>query len=730
MKIIFRFLIIFFLLLAISIVYLSTVGIETSKFNKQIGSIVKNINNDLEIELEPVKIILDPFNLEFNAKTVGPKLKIKDKTIELESIKTKIIIDTFFNDNFSLKNLDISSRSLEVGNLISFSRNIKNTPELYILEKIVKKGFIICDVNLEFDKEGKVKNNYTINGIIKDAQFKFFKRYDLNKINFSFDFQKEIFELKDLKLSLNNTSLISEKIKVKKTIDKNFFVEGSVRTSNLNLKDELLVEFSKNYFPKLNLINLELNSMNKFSFITNKKFKINNLQLSSKVKIINLKIQNDLKLDNFMPDIKNEININDHLINIDYKKDRLSISGKGDIFFQKNKDLITYDIIKKKNNLDFKVNLFVDKNPISINSLSYKKKSDLKAKIILSGSYENNHKTIIKSFLYKEKKNIIKANQISLNKKFKIKSLQEINFEYFDQDLRENKFKILKKKGNKYEIVGAKFNANSLINNLIENNSNDLKIFDKKFNFIIKIDQVFLDKEHVVNNLRGNLNFDNNEIRNAELNAFFSKNKKLTLTIKKNDTEKVTTLFLDQAEPIVKRYKFIKGYKGGSLDFYSSKKGNKSFSNLKIYNFRLKDLPILTKLLTLASLQGIADILSGEGITFDEFEMNFENQNRLMTISEMYAIGPAISILMDGYIEKNKLISLRGSLVPATTINKAIGNIPVLGKILVGSKTGEGVFGVSFKIKGPPDKLETSVNPIKTLTPRFITRTLEKIKKN
>ena len=41
-----------------------------------------------------------------------------------------------------------------------------------------------------------------------------------------------------------------------------------------------------------------------------------------------------------------------------------------------------------------------------------------------------------------------------------------------------------------------------------------------------------------------------------------------------------------------------------------------------------------------------------------------------------------------------------------------------------------GVFGVSFKIKGPPKKLKTTVNPIKTLTPRFITRTLEKIKRN
>ena len=83
---------------------------------------------------------------------------------------------------------------------------------------------------------------------------------------------------------------------------------------------------------------------------------------------------------------------------------------------------------------------------------------------------------------------------------------------------------------------------------------------------------------------------------------------------------------------------------------------------------------------------------------------------------------------MDGYIQKDELVSLRGTLVPATTLNKVIGSIPFLGNILVGKKTGEGVFGVSFKIKGPPKKLKTTVNPIKTLTPRFITRTLEKIK--
>ena len=110
--------------------------------------------------------------------------------------------------------------------------------------------------------------------------------------------------------------------------------------------------------------------------------------------------------------------------------------------------------------------------------------------------------------------------------------------------------------------------------------------------------------------------------------------------------------------------------------------------------------------------------------------MSYINEGNLMTIDEIYAIGPAISIMMEGYVEREKLISLRGTLVPATTINRSIASIPLLGDILIGKKIGEGVFGVSFKIKGPPKDLKTTVNPIKTLTPRFITRTLEKLKKN
>ena len=141
--------------------------------------------------------------------------------------------------------------------------------------------------------------------------------------------------------------------------------------------------------------------------------------------------------------------------------------------------------------------------------------------------------------------------------------------------------------------------------------------------------------------------------------------------------KKLQHYFLIKQNLLLKRYKFIKGFEKGDLDFYSIKKNGLTKSKLKIDNFKIKEIPALTKLLTLASLQGIADLLTGEGIRFNDFEMNFQNKINLMTIDEIYAIGPAISILMEGYIEKENLISLRGTLVPATTINRTISSIPV-----------------------------------------------------
>ena len=67
-------------------------------------------------------------------------------------------------------------------------------------------------------------------------------------------------------------------------------------------------------------------------------------------------------------------------------------------------------------------------------------------------------------------------------------------------------------------------------------------------------------------------------------------------------------------------------------------------------------------------------------------------------------------------------------MVPAKNLNKFLSKIPVVGKIIIPKEVGEGLFGVSFKMKGLPDNIKTTVNPVKTLTPRFIHQGFEKSK--
>ena len=727
MKIIFKLIISILIILSFILTYFSIFGIETDRFNGQIENKIKNIDNKTEIKLDKIKLVLDPFKFKIKLKTLGPKLKNQNVIIEIESLKTQVSLKALFENKFSIENLQISTNSIEIKNLIKFLRLFQNTTELFILEKVFQNGYLIADIKLEFDSEGNIKNNYEIDGFFRDGKLNILRKYNFQKLNLIFKYQKDNLLLNDIAFSLNKLNFISENISIKKNKD-DFFINGKVSHKKVEFDERNLNLLIKPFLPKIGFEKLKFSSESDFSFNVSKKFKFKDFTFRSEVLIDKFSISNNFDFKEFFPNIKENLSFSDHKLSIEYLKNDLYIKGNGNILIQDKNDFLTYSINKINDSTNFKTSIDINDNPFKINFLNYENNKKNKTSIKLEGSIKKKDLIFIKSFSIKEKKNEINITSFHLNKKFEVIKLGLVNLDYIDKEKQKNFIQLYPKK-DKYHLKGIFFNANKLIDNLLseDDNSNFLNI-----DAVIKINinTIYLDNEYSLSNFNGDISFKDKQIRKANLVGNFTNNKRLKFTITSEGNNKITTLFMAQAKPIVKRYKFIKGFDEGVLDFNSSKIGKVSNSTLKIYDFKLKELPVLTKILTLASLQGIADILSGEGIRFDDFEMNFKNEETTLTINEIYAIGPAISILMDGYVEKNRIISLRGTLVPATTINKFIGSIPVLGKLLVGTKTGEGVFGVSFKIKGPPKDLDTTVNPIKTLTPRFITRTLEKIKKD
>ena len=803
-KFLLKFFIAITVLIFLPIIYLSTIGIETESFNEQIKNKVNESNKNLQLNLKKIKIKLDPLRLKFNAKTVGATVYYYNKPLELEYIGTEVSLASIIKNKFVSSNLEIGSKSLPLGDLIKFARTAYKGPELFILEKIIKKGHVIFDLKINYDENGKIKDDYEINGIIKDGKIKLLNNYIYEKINFIFNLKKQEFKFQEIKFATNKIDFFSNKVNVKQKEDI-FYIDGNVKNKDAALSKNFLKILKLN-LKNLNFDNTTFSSDNSFSFEVNKNFKLKNMFLKSNIDLDQLKYNRESYISDFFSNINEEIVLKNHKLKLQYSKNLLSIIGEGEIKLEENFNKINYifknndqsyniqsnltldaislkkqDFISvffpsaneninlknqklniKYNNkklslagegkikvddefesikylistkdkkINFDLDLNLDKTDFEVNFFNYKKNNKIDTQLKIDGYYEQDKNLSLNNLTILEDKNKIEVSNLILNKNNSIINVDYVEFDYLDTENKLNKYSIKKIKKDDFDIIGFSLNANTLITNLLKGNDKKRNnIFQNNIALNIKLDEVSLDEVNYVSDLKGNLFIKDNSVVDANLNAFFDDKKNISFSINSDaENNKITTLYSSKAKPLVERYKFIKGFDEGYLDFYSSKKDNISISKLNIYDFKLKELPVLTKILTLASLQGIADILSGEGIRFDEFEMNFKNQGDLMTIDEIYAIGPAISILMSGYVEDDKLISLRGTLVPATTINKTISSIPVLGKILVGDKTGEGVFGVSFKIKGPPKKLETTVNPIKTLTPRFITRTIEKIKKN
>ena len=210
----------------------------------------------------------------------------------------------------------------------------------------------------------------------------------------------------------------------------------------------------------------------------------------------------------------------------------------------------------------------------------------------------------------------------------------------------------------------------------------------------------------------------------------FGNNNFLDISMKNDqkNKKKYLEIYSDLPQPLLTQYSFFNGLTGGKLLYSSIIDSKSSNSKLKIENFKVINAPGMIKLLSLADLGGLADLTEGEGLSFDLMEINMENNNQFLKLNEILAIGPSISVLMEGYQDKSGMTSLRGTLVPAKSLNKLISKIPVLGDIIIPKEVGEGLFGISFKMKGPPGKIKTSINPIKTITPRFIQKIIERNK--
>ena len=127
-----------------------------------------------------------------------------------------------------------------------------------------------------------------------------------------------------------------------------------------------------------------------------------------------------------------------------------------------------------------------------------------------------------------------------------------------------------------------------------------------------------------------------------------------------------------------------------------------------------------SSMLTVASLTGLMDTLSGNGIHFDRLVSDFTLTDGLVRTDLLRIYGSALGITAKGHIDFNTTqVDLGGTIVPAYTINRILGAIPLLGPILTGGE-GEGLIGFVYEMEGDLEDPDVSVNPLSALAPGFL----------
>lgn len=141
---------------------------------------------------------------------------------------------------------------------------------------------------------------------------------------------------------------------------------------------------------------------------------------------------------------------------------------------------------------------------------------------------------------------------------------------------------------------------------------------------------------------------------------------------------------------------------------------------------RLRNAPLIARLLSAGSLTGLNDLLIGEGIEFTDITADLQYGNGILTILGAKATGPSVGISAEGDVNfAAKVVDINGAFAPAYQVNSLFGNLPGVGEIFV-SKAGEGVVAFSYDVRGVLGEPVVTVNTLSLFTPGIFRRIFEK----
>ena len=723
-KIFFSSIIIFLIILSLLCITLLTSGIKTDKFDSFLTSKINDHNKHLDLNINSIRFKLDYKEISLFLETSDPQITYRNTSIPAKKIKVYVDFLSLLSSSPDIKKINLIFYELKIDQFKNLAKTLKPSNFKSIVQNKISKGTITLSLEIFLGKDN-IFENFIARGDIKGLTLNTINKINLENLNFNFFADKSDVLLKEITGNILGTEIKDGDLRVNLS---NIISVESNFLSKINFKkgDKIRYkEFLKNInlFKNIEIFKVDLN--NNFSIKFDQTYKVKDFTFKSNGLLQNAHMKFEQPIKNFALDKNIDfINLKNSrvLINLDKKLKSINLDG---LYSFDSKDYLEYKMTNEYLKNSFALDIQADlKEKINLKILNYTKKKDTKANLSFNLTKTKNDLRIKElNFSHNDTQILINGLLISNGN---ITSIDKLKVKTYLDGKNNNDFTLILK--DKILINGTKADASNLPKILSENSqTNNLKKINK--NIDINIKNIIAPLSENLKNFKLLGFIENGKFSSITSKGDFGNNKHLDITMKNNkkDNKKYLEIYSDLTSPLLTNYSFFKGLSGGNLLYTSILEENYSTSKLKIENFKVVNAPGVIKLLSLADLGGLADLAEGEGITFDVLEINMEKSQEELKLNEILALGPSMSVLMEGYQNSN-ITSLRGTLVPAKTLNKFIAKIPLIGDIVIPKEIGEGLFGISFKMKGPPGQIKTSINPIKTLTPRFIQKVIEKNK--
>ncbi len=148
--------------------------------------------------------------------------------------------------------------------------------------------------------------------------------------------------------------------------------------------------------------------------------------------------------------------------------------------------------------------------------------------------------------------------------------------------------------------------------------------------------------------------------------------------------------------------------------------GGPFVGSAEMSDFAMRGAPGFAKVLQAMTLYGLFDALRGSGLHFDRMVAPFSLDRNTLAITDARAFSSSLGVTARGRLDRRaRSLDVQGTVVPAYMINSLLGHIPLLGR-LFSPEQGGGLFAATWRMTGPLDDPQVSVNPLAALTPGFL----------